>query len=127
MVIIVCMTKRPNAVFTCPHWREGQRCKPYFVTSWLHHGLARFIFALLGVLIALTVPLITLANALSTNPPPPFLSPLIVAWGIALVLTAIGSLYLTLHHEIDVWGCFVAGIGTPTLLVIVMTGILPHL
>jgi intracellular septation protein A len=97
------------------------------VTHWVYHWLARFTFTLLGVFIALAVPLITLTTALSTNPPPPSLSPLVIAWGVALLLTAIGSIYVTLHHEIDVWGCFVAGIGTPTLLVIVMTGILPHL
>jgi hypothetical protein len=116
------MTTQP---FVCPHWVAGQRCKPYFTSH--GHGFARFVFTVLGVLIALAVPLITLATTLSTNPPPAPLTPLVLAWGIALGLTAVGSIFLTLHHEVDTWGCLVAGIGTPTLLVVVMTGLLPHL
>jgi hypothetical protein len=85
------------------------------------------IFTILGVCIALAVPMSNFAAAYSAVPPVGPLTPAILGWGIVLFLTAVGSIILTLHHEIDSWGCLVAGIGTPTFLVIIMTALLPHL
>ena len=114
--------------FTCPKWAEaGIRCKPYAVTNRFAHSSSRLIFTILGVLIALAVPLINFGTAYSAVPPAGPLALPIIGWGAALLLTAIGSIFLTLHHEIDSWGCLVAGIGTPTLLVTIMTALLPHL
>lgn len=128
--IFLSLGARPVAkqpAFTCPNWGPGQRCKPYIITNWLAQGFARVIFTLLGVAIALAVPLTNFGTAYTTAPPAAPLALPIIGWGVALILTSVGSIFLTLHHEIDSWGCFVAGIGTPTLLVTVMTALLPHL
>jgi len=114
--------------FTCPKWSQaGIRCKPYAVTSRFAHSSSRFIFTVLGVAIALALPLTNFAAAYSAVPPAGPLALPVFGWGVALLLTAIGSIFLTLQHEIDAWGCLVAGIGTPTLLVTIMTALLPHL
>ena len=115
------MAKEP--AFICPSWIAGQRCKRYFVQDWV----SRAIFTILGVGIALAGPITNFATAYSAAPPTAPLVIPILGWGLALLFTAIGSIILTLRHEIDAWGCLVAGIGTPTLLVIIMTSLLPHL
>src|ERR1700692_557171 len=110
---------------TGPNWKDGQRCKPYFIHR--GQGIVRFILTLLGIVLALSVPMTTLITNLSAAPPPVGVGPIVAAWGIAYLLVAIGSLILTLHTEAELWGCLVAGIGTPTLLVVIMTALLPHL
>src|ERR1700730_4470054 len=100
--------------FTRSNWTTGQRCKPYFI----HHGqgLPRFLLALLGVVLALSVPTTTLITNLSADPLPVGLEPLVAFWGLMYVLTAVIGLILTLHTEVELSGCLVAGIGNPTLL-----------
>ena len=102
--------------FVCPSWRAGQRCRPYFISNWTH-WVTRLIFTILGVGIALSLPLKSLLVA---APPPAAIEVSVLTWGAALVLAAVGSIFLTMHNEVDAWGCLVAGIGTPSLLVILM-------
>jgi hypothetical protein len=95
----------------------------------VHKGqwLPRFLLALFGVGLALSVPTTTLITNLSAGALPAGLEPAVIFWGSAYLLAAGIGLILTLHTEVELWGCLVAGIGNPTLLSVLMTGLLPHL
>lgn len=107
--------------FICPHWLPGQGCRPYFRVHW---G-ARLFVAILGAALALATPALNFVNAISAAPPAAPLAWAVIFWGVLLVAVSVGSILLTIHHETDMWGTFVASVGTPSLLVALIT--LPHL
>jgi hypothetical protein len=85
------------------------------------------VAVLLGVAIAFAVPVINLINSISGTPPAAPLAIAIWAWGAILFLAGVASVTFTMHHETDLWGSLVAAIGIPSFLVVLMTGLLPHL
>ena len=98
--------------FTCPHWQVGQSCVPYFYVSIWWRVPAAFA----GACIGLAAPSINFFNAYRTTAPGAALYPSVIGWGIALIVTGVLGMIVALHHEKDIWGCILAGVGTPSAL-----------
>jgi hypothetical protein len=107
--------------FVCPHWLPGQRCKPYFY----EHIGRRLFLAIVGATIAVATPALNCVKAVSAAPPEGAIVFSVFGWGILIFLTWIGAIVLAMHYEHDPWGSFVSSVGTPTLLIALIT--LPQL
>ena len=109
------------ADFHCPHWIDGQACKPYFHV----HSGKRLIAAAIGISATLAGPTVNCIAAVSHSPPVGGVAVAVWAWGALLGIAALASLVITLHNEHDIWGCFISGVGIPALVVALIS--LPHL
>jgi hypothetical protein len=107
--------------FSCPHWRPGQACRPYFTTHWA----ARLLVVAVGVVLALMTPILNFVNTVAASPPAAPLAWSIYLWGVAIIIVAIASIVLTMHHETDMWGTFVSGVGMPSFFFALITAWFP--
>ena len=103
--------------FVCPHWQPGQRCKPYFYEHWGR----RLALAILGASIAIATPAVNCAKAVQIAPPSGPIAMSVIGWGILIFASWLGSIVLAMHYEHDPWGSFVSSVGTPTLLIALIT------
>jgi hypothetical protein len=109
------------AKFSCPHWVQGQSCKPYFHVHWSK----RLVAAAVGISATLAAPVVNCITAVSHSPPAAPIAVVVWAWGILLAIGVVASIVITLHNEHDVWGCFISGVGIPALMVALISS--PHL
>ncbi len=107
--------------FICPHWRDGEICKPVFVVHWFW----RLGLALAGISIVMANPVLTCIKAYSSSPPAAPIAIVVFSWAAVLAAGAIASVIITLYHEKDIWGTVVSSLGTPSVFTAFVT--LPHL
>jgi hypothetical protein len=103
--------------FACPHWLPGQRCKPYFYDHWGR----RLVLAIVGASIAVATPAVNCAKAVQVTYPVGPVAISVIGWGGLIAASWLGSIILAMHYEHDPWGSFVSSVGTPTLLIALIT------
>lgn len=81
--------------------------------------------ALVGSTIAVEIPVLNCIKVVSHSPPEAPILPAVVLVGVAIAVVWLVGIVMAMHHETDMWGHLVAGVGTPTLLLALIT--LPQL
>src|SRR5438128_3559434 len=99
--------------FKCDRWRSGQECKPYYTSPWP----LRALVTAFGVFIALVTPGMHFYNTINQTAPAAPLQVGIIIWASVLVGAGVAGFFLSMHHEKDVWWCFLSGLGLPSLFV----------
>jgi hypothetical protein len=78
-----------------------------------------------GASIAVATPVLNCLKAVSNAPPSGSIAYSVILWGVAIAgVWAIGIAH-AMHHEYDMWNSLISGLGTPTLLIALIT--LPQL
>ena len=98
--------------FVCPQWAVGQACHRYFKIPFWGRAFSSFLGALTG----LAAPSLNVITAIQATPANAPFSPAVWLWGVGLSVTGVAGIFFALHHEKDIWGCFLTSAGTPSCL-----------
>ena len=95
--------------------------RPTVQAIFYDHWIRRLVLAVVGASIAVATPAVNCAKAMQVVLPAGPVAISVISWGVLILATWVGSIILAMHYEHDPWGSFVSSVGTPTLLIALIT------